>query len=313
MTHFSSSSALGLCCWGLLLALGACTSPEPPPASEGTFYLPYELTDPDAKYRLPGKLVEISGLSYVNDSTIACIQDEEGSFFLFDLKLQEVYQRIQFGKDGDYEGVEYVDGSVYTLRSSGKLYEVKAFGTENQETIKHKTPLEKVNNPEGLTYDAANRRLLISCKGFPGDAASTQEYDAIYAYDLASSTFLPKPAISFSVKDLYEFLGKSKLERVHDRATDFLVPGSIGLIAFAPSGIAIHPISGHIYTVTSQGNLMVVLSPEGELTYIRDLPPELFRQPEGIAFLSNGDLLISNEGQEGIANILRFNYIKQIE
>jgi hypothetical protein len=38
------------------------------------------------------------------------------------------------------------------------------------------------------------------------------------------------------------------------------------------------------------------------------LNPELFNQPEGIAFLNNGDMLISNEGGPGNATLLRFNY-----
>lgn len=277
------------------------------------FYLPYELTDSDAKYRLPSKLVEISGLSCITDSTIACVQDEEGDVYIFNPIDGEVHHKINFGKDGDYEGVEYIDGSVYVIRSSGKLYEIQAFGTDNQTTTKHKLFLEKANNPEGVAYDPIHHRLLISAKGRPGDEHSIKEENNIYGFDLETKTLMEEPMMSFSSSDIYDFLGQSRLREVHDRATNFLLPGSIGILAFHPSGIAVHPISGNIYMVTSRGNLLIVLSHDGEILYICDLPETQFKKPEGITFLPNADLLIANEGLDGIANIRRFNYIKQID
>ena len=50
------------------------------------------------------------------------------------------------------------------------------------------------------------------------------------------------------------------------------------------------------------------MNQEGTLEAIWQLPEDLFPQPEGIAFLPDGDLFISNEGRGGKANILRFNY-----
>ena len=57
----------------------------------------------------------------------------------------------------------------------------------------------------------------------------------------------------------------------------------------------------------------MILSPKGEFRYIRQLDNKLFRKPEGITFLHNGDLFISNEGMNEIADITRFNYVKDIE
>jgi len=296
----------------LYCGLHACSSVQKP-KSQSDFFLPYELTDPDNKYRLPGKLVEISGLSCISDTTIACVQDENGEVYIFDPVAGEVNKKIQFGKDGDYEGLEYIDGSMYVVRSSGKIYEVAHFDTENQTTTKHVTALKKVNNPEGVAYDPFHQRLLISAKGLPADESSADELKCIYGFDLQSKQLMLEPLFTFSGEQIYQFLGKNKLAEVHDRATNYLVPGSIGLLAFHPSGIAVHPFSSDIYMVTSRGNLLIVLSHQGELLYIRDLPEEIFRKPEGITFLSNGDMLISNEGLDGIANIQRFNYIKPID
>jgi len=38
------------------------------------------------------------------------------------------------------------------------------------------------------------------------------------------------------------------------------------------------------------------------------LDPILFKQPEGLAFDSKGNMYISNEGHGGNANVLLFNY-----
>jgi hypothetical protein len=49
----------------------------------------------------------------------------------------------------------------------------------------------------------------------------------------------------------------------------------------------------------------------GEIENIERLNPSLFSNAEGIAFFENGDMLITNEGQNKSATLLRFNYKKK--
>jgi hypothetical protein len=59
--------------------------------------------------------------------------------------------------------------------------------------------------------------------------------------------------------------------------------------------------------------MLFVFNYEGGIKNIFLLNPLLFRQPEGITFLENGDLLISNEGQsKSPATLLRFNYHQEV-
>ena len=55
-----------------------------------------------------------------------------------------------------------------------------------------------------------------------------------------------------------------------------------------------------------------VIGTSGDMTKAGDLE-ELFNNPEGITFLENGDLIITNEGQMGIPTLLKFNWQKLIE
>ena len=63
--------------------------------------------------------------------------------------------------------------------------------------------------------------------------------------------------------------------------------------------------------MTSVGKLLVIADPKGKVEEVFKLDPVMFNQPEGLTFAPNGDLYISNEGGEGIATILKFNYKKK--
>ena len=63
----------------------------------------YNLNRPDKHTVLPDALHEVSDIAYLGDSTLACIQDEKGIIFLYDLKKNLVTHSYKFGKDGDYE------------------------------------------------------------------------------------------------------------------------------------------------------------------------------------------------------------------
>jgi hypothetical protein len=53
---------------------------------------------------------------------------------------------------------------------------------------------------------------------------------------------------------------------------------------------------------------LFVFNTKNEIEYIGRLNPDLFIQPEGITFMKNGDMYISNEGQKKSATLVRFNY-----
>src|SRR6266704_854898 len=77
----------------------------------------YELTSPDKIYIMPKHLKEISGLDYISDDMVACIEDNHGIIYIYDLKEENITNEISFCGKGDYEDVSKVEQVYYVLRS----------------------------------------------------------------------------------------------------------------------------------------------------------------------------------------------------
>jgi hypothetical protein len=83
-------------------------------------------------------------------------------------------------------------------------------------------------------------------------------------------------------------------------------------LKFKPSAAAIHPITGELYIISAINDLLVITDRQGEPKIAYEIDGKLFKQPEGIAFTPDGDLIISNEAADrGVANLLLFKYQKK--
>lgn len=278
----------------LLSGLLACS----PSVNESNFPmgdLKYNLNHPDHKYFMDDDLEEISGLSYFKPDQLACIQDEEGRIFIFDLKEDKITQRTYFGRSGDYEGVEVVNDQIYAIRNDGKLFRFQL--QEKARRVKAEeidTPLSSKNDVEGLGYNPKSNQLLIACKAQGGLNGNKTDGKAIYAYDLSTKQLATTPLLVIDVNTL-----KSKLPAVKTK-------GKKDKVAFNPSGIAYHPKDAQFYILASEGKLLVVLNEDGSLANVVKLNPKIFKQPEGICFAPNGELFIASEGRGSSGYILRF-------
>ena len=82
-------------------------------------------------------------------------------------------------------------------------------------------------------------------------------------------------------------------------------------IEFRPSEIGINPVTNKLYVLSGMERLLFVFNMDGEIEYIEKLDQDLFPQPEGITFMKNGDMLISNDVKNNKPALLRFNYIRK--
>jgi uncharacterized protein YjiK len=239
----------------------------------------YEINQPVTKMLLPEDLKEISGLSFYKENRLACVNDEKGTVFIYDLTKQAVVEKIDIGKNADYEGIEVVDDEIFIMKSNGKI---KGFKISNSSERKIDCTHEDVKEYEGLGYNASTKSLLLVTKEKEKDK---NDKKTIYAYSLETEKF-------------------GKYMTINEE----MIKGSDGKKAFAPSGIAVHPLTGELYIISSQGKKLLVLSPIGEKNTLIDLNPQIFLQPEGICFTPNGDMYISSEGVGGNGYILKFAY-----
>lgn len=251
---------------------------------------PYDLGEIEKKYKLPKEAEEISALSYVSEDLLAFVQDEAGIVYYFDVVKEKIIRTTKFKKSGDFEGVEMVDGVVYALRSDGKIFEVMDSPDTESGMKTYETLLSEKNNTEGLGYDPEIHALLIACKG----SASTKKgeykgFRAVYAFELEQKKLIETPYLLIREKEIQKIMDDKNQE-------------------FMPAGIAIHPISGDRYLLSSVGQLMVVYSPAGEIKWVKKLDKGDYRHPEGICFSPRGDLYISNEGDGKKGNILKIAY-----
>ena len=275
-----------------------------PPAQD---MIRYNMEVPDARYPLPKYLEEISGLSYYGKGKIACVQDEKAHIYILNLEKEKIINKYDFGSDADYEDICVVGSTAYILRNNGHIYRIKNFKKKDRKVKKFPTPLKEKNDTEGMAHDPVSNSLLIACKGSPSIEKEKlyEGYKAIYRFDLEEKKLEKTPHFLIDLKRLDSYIDQGAFSRFSVR-----VAKSLGLIesetSFKPSGIAIHPIDGEIYIISSVGKLLIILNQAGQVQNVIELDPKLYRQPEGICFSPAGDMFISNEGQGGKGYILKF-------
>lgn len=242
---------------------------------------PYRFDRPSVSFELPDALVEISGLTDLGDGTLGAVQDEDGDLYVLSQETGEVVRVVPFGPPGDYEGVELVGGRLFVLRADGALLELTGWRGEAAQARTVETGLgAKDCDAEGLGADGA--RLLIACKKEGDDAYDNR--NVVWAYDLDAGALSAEPVL---VVDPDAVEGDRKLR---------------------PSALAVHPVTGRVVLLSSRRESLVALDAEGRASGVWDLGPASFEQPEGLAFLPNGDVWVSSEGGDGPAVLARFAY-----
>lgn len=230
-------------------------------------------------WELPDELEEISGFSFISADRVACIQDEDGIIFIFNLRTSEIEKEIDFSDSGDYEGVTVKGNTAYVLESDGDIYKVTDF-MNDPEVTRYETRLSSNNDVEGICMDLSGTKLLLAIKEKDPFA---KDFKGIYAFDLRTGKVQKDPAYKISFEDKV-FKDKSG-EEIQE--------------IFKPSEIVINPNSKEVYLTEGENPQLLILKASGEVKALYHLNKNDFPQPEGIAFDPEGSLYISNEGRPG--------------
>lgn len=238
-------------------------------------------------WQLPKELVEVSSNVLVDEQRMACVQDNTGTIYIYNLTAKKVERRIVFAGEGDFEALAFVDGVYYVLRSDGMLYKVQEVEGGKPVVTTFDLPLNAPQDTEPMFYDAAHRRLLIGVKELdPTDKAKK----GIYSFDLNTQSMSLKPVVLIDAGggDVQPAKKKGKGK----------APGA----KIKPSEIAIHPTTGVLYVLDGPRSALLIVHPDGSIKSTLMLDKSIFPQPEGMCFTPSGELYISSEGTKKGAN-----------
>lgn len=301
----------GLCI--LLLSVGCKANVAQDTTKQGQislqwmdFQLPFDLSHPTATWPLPVELLEISGLSLSGDGNfLLAVQDETGIVYWINKQTGTVSRNSEFWKEGDYEGIETTPEAVYVVKASGTIYQIRNIGESTQAVEKFNTLLNNTTaDVEGLAYDALHKRLLLACKAPAGTEVSDIFERAVYAFYPDSKTLSETPVFRIHQSDVQAWLQAAANDPATTKIAEYFSKEKKEAFQLAPSSIAVHPITGHIYLCSSGGRLLLVLDAQGTLLHIAKLDKALLQQPEGMCFDKNGDLYLSSEGKDTAPAVL---------
>ncbi len=242
----------------------------------------YDLAVPKV-INLPAVLDEISGIAYyAKDTSVFAIIDEDGSLFKIPLKDPQTVKEWTFDKQRDYEDVVLKDSTFYVLVSNGDLETLKF---KDDQIITEKTEFpnasKKVNEFESLYWDDATQRMVIMCKACEDDKKKT-----VTSFFHNDSTNSFDTFAVMQTAPIFQKLGMEK-EKIK------------------PSAAAINPVTKDLYILCSVNKIMIVADNKGTLKDVIKLDPKLYKQPEGLCFTPEGDMIVSNEMHtEGYGQLL---------
>lgn len=244
------------------------------------------------KWNMPKELDEISGISWISKNKIACVQDERGVIFIYNLEKKIIEQKVTFSKSGDYEALAIIDSTAYIMKSDGKIFEVLKYLNPNFKTKQYQTPFSEKNNIESLVADTLNNRLLFTVKD---KDPNSDTYKGVYAFNLETKKTEAQPIFKISLTDAT--FGQSNNKDKAGEENNFY-----------PSEIGINPRNGNIYVLDGKKYKLLILSSLGEVVKLHNLNKKEFPQAEGITFSDEGTIFISNEGKKGTATILQVSF-----
>lgn len=246
------------------------------------------------KWFLPEILKEISGICWIDEQRIACVQDELGIIFIYNILNAEIESRIPFGDPGDYESITRSDNTFYILRADGRIFEVRISSSKKSPVQQYDIPFDKNLDFEGIFYDKIKKQLLFTFK--ESDPFTSSNKRGIYNFDPVKKVAGKKPVYEIDLSSSVFYKKDDNDDKGKDLYKNFL-----------PSDIAINPINSDVYIIDGVNSSLLIMDKSGKLKSFFKLDKDDFPQPEGITFSSTGDLFLSTEGVKHNSIIARVN------
>ena len=285
----------GAAALALLLGCGERAAPVAAARGELARYDPGGA--PEWRATLPDALKEVSGLALSPDGRLFAHGDEVATIFEVDprtgrpiksFNLATTARDPDLGKKsrngqvaGDFEDLAIVGDRFFLLTSTGVLVEF-AEGEDGASVpfTAHRTGLGERCELEGLAHDAGSAALLMLCKELR--AKAERDRISIYAWSIPERRLEPAPRIVIPYSALTALIGTG---------------------AFNGSALTFTPGGRSVVLVAGPQRLFAEISTDGRPVEGGRLDRTALPQPEGVAFLKDGTLLISSEGGRGAATL----------
>ncbi len=266
----------------------------------------FNFKQPDFILNLPFELREISGISSYADNEIACVQDKNGTIFIYNLESDSIIHQFQFASSGTFEGMTRVDSTYYILQGDATMIELK-YPYDSTSCQRIKLGVNNLNN-EGLCIDQRGNRLLLAPKTKINKGKENKDLVGIYAINLDTKRIENEAVFYMSIAEIEAFANERNIplpQKINKAAKD-----SVSALKFEPTSIAVHPRSDEIYILSSVDQSIIVYDKEGKLQNFMRLDPTMISRPKRIVFLANGDLVITNDNPYGKPTLIKFHWQK---
>lgn len=243
--------------------------------------------EPQAQWRLPKRLREVSGLALTPDGRVMGHDDEVAVIYELDIDRGEVVKRFSLGQPplrGDFEGLA-IDGAgvFYLTTSDGRLYRFEE--GQDREHVAFEafdTGLGEVGEIEGLAFHLGEEGVIFACK--TNYTPALRGAVALHAWSPRRPDAPAQPWLTLPVA---------------------LLADAVGARSFHPSSLEIDARTGRLVVLAGREHAMVELDAGGMLLAARGLGKR-HRQAEGATILPNGDLVIADEGGNARALMTRY-------
>jgi tRNA A-37 threonylcarbamoyl transferase component Bud32 len=240
----------------------------------------YDLTRPASATRLPPELNEASGVAMLPDGRMAVHGDELAVVYVVDPASGRATRFLEASgrmRAGDYEDVAVVGQRFFMVASSGALLEWN-LARPTDAPAAHPPPTAAQCEVESLVHVPPRDALLMICKqhGMPGAEG------AVLGFWWSLSGQRADSGATFRIDA--EALGDAKRQ-------------------FSPSGATWDAATGHLVVIAGPDHRVAEVDLDGRVLAMRDLDPTRHPQAEGIAFTTDGRLVLADEGRRSGARI----------
>lgn len=257
--------------------------------SDNTVFTGYKVLE---RWAMPKELLEISSNVFIDDLRMACIQDNKGVIYTYNLKTHAIENEIQFEEKGDFESLVLVGKVYYVLRSDGMLYEISVADGRAQAVKKYDLPFGPENDTESMAYDKTKKRLLIAVKE---KDLSSPDKKGIYSFDLVTKRMDSKPVFLLNTDNMPEAHNKDHKKKGSKAKNKNEIK---------PSEIVIHPKRGTLLILNGPSSELLEADFSGKILSRIKLSQTEFPQPEGMCFSGQGEFYISSEGAKDLSGVI---------